>query len=142
MLVPSAASTAAARAVNGTQTPTSTSPAAPSTRPRTSSRYERASAAVLCIFQLPAMYGRRSCSGIVERLHSGQLLALQQLQGGAPARGEVRDAVGQAELGERRGAVPAADHRGSGRGRDGLGERARSGGERLELEGAHGSVPE
>ena len=52
------------------------------------------------------------------------------------------DAFGQAELPERRGGVAAADdRRGVGRGHR-LGDRARPGRERRELEGAHRAVPE
>src|SRR5262249_5451916 len=71
-----------------------------------------------------------------------QRLALDQLEGRAAARREVVDAVVEAELGQRRGAVAAADDRGSLRLGDGLGDRARAGGEGLELERAHRAVPE
>ncbi len=54
----------------------------------------------------------------------------------------MRDLVVEAELGERRGAVSPTDDRDRvGRG-DGLGDRARAGGERRQLEGAHRPVPE
>ena len=52
------------------------------------------------------------------------------------------DAVGEAELRERGGGVAAADDRGRVRRRDRLGDRARAGRERRELERAHRAVPE
>src|SRR4051812_31045701 len=141
MSLPWHTSTVAASDVYGTQSPTSTAPTVP-IRSRRSGTYARASAIVLYIFQLPAMYGRRPLSGVIERLHSGQRLALEQLERRATARGQVRDLVRQAELGERRRAVAAADHGGSRRLRHCLGEGARACGERRELEGTHGPVPE
>src|ERR671910_419374 len=95
-----AASTAAYSAVNGTHTPT---PAPPPSSGRSSSTYVRASDAVLCIFQLPATNGRRS--GVIERLHPGERASLEQLQGGAAARREVIDSIGEPEALERGGRV-------------------------------------
>src|SRR4051812_9121560 len=88
-------SRAAVSAVNGGQiassTPLPIGRRASSFRPKS-----RASAAVMCIFQLPAMYGRRA-SGVIQRLHSGELLSLQQLERRAASGGEVRHAIRQAE---------------------------------------------
>ena len=79
---------------------------------------------------------------IVQRLDPGQLPALQQLEGGAAARRQVVHVVGEAELRQRRGGVPAAHDRRPGRDRHSLRQRARARGERLELEGPHRPVPE
>ena len=99
-----------------------------------------ASATVLCIFQLPAISGVRL---MLEHLHSGQRLALDQLQRRAAAGREVgrRGRPGRtarsaaAESPPPTTVVPGAS-------RDGLGDRARAGRERLELERAHRPVPE
>ena len=78
-----------------------------------------------------------------EGLHSREGLALDQLQRRAAARRQVVHLVGEAELRERRGASPRRRRRSCrGASRDGLGDRARAGRERLELEGAHRAVPE
>ena len=45
-----------------------------------------------------------------DRRHAGQLLALQELERGATARGHPGHAVGELELVERAHRVPAADH--------------------------------
>ena len=78
----------------------------------------------------------------VEGLHAREGLALDQLQRRAAARGEVGDAVGEPELGQRRRGVAAADDRDRVGLGHGLGDRARAGRERLELERAHRAVPE
>src|SRR5438270_1782999 len=127
---PSTASTATASAVNGTHSPTST-PLPTGSRPSSLSTYWRVSATVLCIFQLPATKGARS-SGIVERLQSREWLSLEQLEGCAATRGQVRNAVGQAELRERGGRVAAADDRGCRRGGHRLGHGSRTRGKGLE----------
>src|SRR3954463_15526322 len=101
-------STAAASAVNGGQTATST----PLPIGRRASSFwvkSRASLAVLNIFQLPAMYGRRA-SGVIQRLHPREILSLEQLERGAASRREVRHLAGQPELRERRGRVAATHH--------------------------------
>src|SRR4051794_28831437 len=79
-----------------------------------------ASATVLCIFQLAAMYGVRSgiggpLFGVEQGLHARQLLTLQQLQRGAAAGRHPIDLVLEAELVQRGNAVAAADHGGPGR---------------------------
>src|SRR4051812_42215077 len=104
-----AAAIAAPSEVNGTQTATSTSPSG--SRGISSATYWCVSEIVLYIFQLPAMYGRRRASCIVERLHARQRLALEQLERRAAARRQPVDPVGQAELHECRAGVAAADHR-------------------------------
>src|SRR5439155_4657807 len=148
---PRAASRAAASAVNGAQTATST----PS-RGRTAARNSRASACVLCIFQLPAMSGMRvtrappcvlalepASSGIsLERDDTGQLATLDELERRSAAGRDVIDAVLEPEPGQRGDAVAAAHDRRRAGARDGFGHRARARGEGLELEGAHRAVPE
>src|SRR6059058_4040229 len=95
---PPSASSVAARAVNGAHSASST-PFPIGRRDRSLCTYARASDDVLYIFQLPAMYWRRA-SGIVERLHAGQLLALEQLERRTAAGREVRDLLGEAEAGQ------------------------------------------
>src|SRR3954468_6395650 len=129
-------SSVAASAVNGGQIATST-PLPSGSRASSFCVYSRASADVLNIFQLPAMYGRRP-SGVIERLHSGEILPLEQLERRAAAGRQMRDAIGQAELRQRRGGVAATDDGGAGRLGDGLGHPARAGRERLHLERTHG----
>src|SRR3954463_16234667 len=107
---PPSASTVALSAVKGGQSASST-PLPIGSRERSRCTYSRASAVVLCIFQLPAMYWRRA-SGVIERLHSRQRLSLEQLQSGATPSGQVRDLVGQAEARQRSPGVAAAHHRG------------------------------
>src|SRR4051795_11324127 len=104
---PPSASTVAASAVNGTLSASST-PLPIGRRDSSRCTYSRASLAVLYIFQLPAMYWRRA-SGIVERLHAGELLALEQLERRAAACREVAHLVGEAKAHERGGGVAAAD---------------------------------
>ena len=74
---------------NGGQTTTSAT-AARAIRGRNSSRKRSVSSTVLCIFQLAAS-DAASRSGILQRLHSGQRLALHQLQRGAAAGREPVD---------------------------------------------------
>src|SRR6187397_1623787 len=84
-----------------------------------------ASATVLCIFQLAAMYGVRSgiCGlliGVEQGLNARQLFTLQQLQrGAAPGRYPV-DPVLEAELVQGGNRVATANHGLAWRGRDGL----------------------
>src|SRR3954469_37821 len=101
---PPSASTVADRAVNGTQSASST-PLPIGSRDSSRCTYERASAVVLCIFQLPAMYWRRDPSGVIQGLHSRQRLPLEQLQRRASAGRQVRDLVRVTELRQRRGRV-------------------------------------
>ena len=73
-----------------------------------------ACASVLCIFQLPAISGVRAPSSTPPPRHSSacdarQRAALDQLERRAAAGREVVDRVLQAEVGERRGRVAAAD---------------------------------
>src|SRR6476620_5347117 len=104
-----------------------------------------ASATVLCIFQLAAMYGVRSgirglLFGVEQGLYARQLLTLQQLQRGTAAGRDPVDLVLEAELVQRGDAGSPADHGGPGRGGDRLGDPAGAGGEGLHLEGAHRAV--
>ena len=102
-----------------------------------------ASAIVLCIFQLPAISGRPAHRGHASDLHArAARLPSSSSSDGAAAGREVGDAVGEAELGQRGGAVAAADDGRARRLGHRLGDRARAGGERLELERAHRAVPE
>src|SRR3954454_9755499 len=89
-----------------------------------------ASATVLFIFQLAAMYGVRSGIGallgrrvlVQQGLDPGQLLPLQQLQRRTAAGREPVDPVVEAELAQRGARVAAADHGRAGRRRDRLGD--------------------
>src|SRR4051812_8854173 len=137
---PPSASTVAARAVNGGHSASST-PLPIGRRDRSRCTYSRASAEVLYIFQLPAMYCPRA-SGIIESLHPRQRLALEQLERGAAARGEMRDLIREAELHERGAGVAAAHDRRAVRTRHGLRHGTSAGRERRHLEGAHRAVPE
>src|SRR3954454_8770521 len=137
---PPSASTVAASAVNGTDSASST-PLPIGSRDSSRCTYSRASPEVLYIFQLPAMYWRRA-SGIVERLHAGQLLAFEQLERRTAAGRQVAHLVVEAETHERGRGVATAHDRGAAGAAHRLGHRARSGGERLHLEGAHRPVPE
>src|ERR1700755_2784736 len=109
-----------------------------------------ASATVLCIFQLAAMYGVRSGICILlgdgllveQRFNSGQLLPLQQLQRGAAAGREPIDPVAEAKLDQRRDRVATADHRRPRPRGDGRGDWASASRERRQLEGSHRAVPE
>jgi hypothetical protein len=65
------------------------------------------------IFQLPLMSGLRGVGHVARpAIAAGppgrQVALLEQLERGAPAGGDVVDLAGQAELGQRRGAVAAA----------------------------------
>src|SRR5215211_4641041 len=104
------------RAVNGAQMTTSLWVAA--IRGSSASMNSAASATVLCIFQLAAMYGVRSgmdlvpLVGVEQGLHARQLLSLQQLQRRSSSGRDPVDLVLQAELVQRRDRVAAADHGG------------------------------
>src|SRR4051794_72366 len=137
---PPSASTVAASAVKGAQSASST-PLPMGSRASRRCTYSRASAEVLYIFQLPAMYCRRA-SGIVERLHAGERLALEQLERRAAAGREVAHLAGEAKAHERGRGIAAADDRRAARARHRLRHRARARCERLYLEGAHRAVPE
>ena len=64
-----------------------------------SSQNAAASALVLFIFQLRGRdQRRRRRSLVIEHLHARERLALEQLQRGAAAGGQVRDGVREAEL--------------------------------------------
>src|SRR3954469_3895273 len=97
-------STAMLREVNGGQTTTSGPDSV--TCGRNSARNASVSSVVLCIFELAARYGIRS--GISQRLDSGQLSTLQQLQGGAVSRRERVAGTREPESLQRRDGVPAA----------------------------------
>ena len=132
-------STTALRAVNGGQMTTSCWVAA--IRGSSASTKAAASATVLCIFQLAAMYGR-AAQASRKRLHSRQLLSLQQLQRRSSSGREPVHLLSEAELVQRGDRVAAADHGRPGRRGDRLGDGAGAGGEGLQLEGAHRPVPE
>ena len=66
------------------------------TRARKASRNPSVSSTVLCIFQLAARTGVRS--GILKRLHSGQLAPLDQLERGAAAGRDPVHGVREIEL--------------------------------------------
>src|SRR6185503_8794388 len=102
-----------------------------------------ASLRVPCIFQLPAMRGMRlmPCS-LSERGDPGKRLPLEELERGPAARGDVGHGIEASGAAERRHRVAAPDDgrapaRGE-RGRDGH----RTGAEGVDLEDAHGAVPE
>src|SRR3954447_15857271 len=96
------AATAAPRPVNGVQIEMSIPSATSRMRGTKSPTYWWVSDTVLCIFQFPAMYGRRSpLAGVIQCLHSRQLLALQKFERRTAARRQPVDPVGQAELRDR-----------------------------------------
>src|SRR5215218_423615 len=85
-------------------------------RGSSASTNEAASATVLCIFQLAAMYGVRSgisglLFGVEQGLHARQLLSLQELQRRSAPRRDPVDLGLEAELVQRRDRVAAADDR-------------------------------
>src|SRR3984957_7332628 len=142
------------RAVNGGSTATST--AAKSLAFRLNASFwvsASASKWLLCIFQLPATSGLRPLLvvmlgldpglGVVQRLEARQGGALQVLQAGAAASGDVAERVlGEAELTHGGRGVAAADHGQPGPLGDGLGHGQGARRERGELEHADRAVPE
>src|SRR5690606_14692114 len=72
----------------------------------------------------------------------GKLLALQELEEGAARRGHVADAVGHAELRQRRNGFTAARERERGGVDDRLGERLRATSELIVFEYAQRAVPD
>src|SRR5512133_2352272 len=127
------------RAVNGGHTATST--ASVSSRDSVQASFWVSwtpSRWVLCIFQLPAISGRRATTmpslGGRDGGDAGQGLALEQLKAGPAAGGQVVDPVGQAELGQGGGRVAAAHHRVAAGGGHRLGHRLGAGGEGGQLE--------
>jgi len=96
----------------------------------------------LCIFQLPAISGVRADPPATENLHSGERLALDQLERCAAAGREMGNLVVQPERGQRRGAVASAHDRRAACARDRLRHRTRAGGEWRQLERPHRPVPE
>src|SRR6266550_4671251 len=95
-----AGSAAAWSAVNGGAMTIST-PATSLTRARNSFTYFTVSATVLYIFQLPAIIGVRM-SFVREHGHAGQRAAAEEFERRAAACGDVRDAIGDARLPDRR----------------------------------------
>src|SRR3954468_2424409 len=101
-----------------------------------------------CIFQLPLMsgfLGLVASPGIgrsSECGQAGEVAVLDELEAGAAAGGHVVDVVVEAELGERAGAVAAADDGEGPRLGAGLRHGPRAGLEAGVLEHAHGPVPE
>src|SRR3990172_10015089 len=85
---------------------------------------------------------RESARFLLERLEARQLAALDELERGAAAGGDVAHLGGEAHLLDGGGAIAAADHRGA----IDLAERLRDGAsalrERGHLEEAHRAVPE
>src|SRR3954452_13499294 len=130
-------STVSASEVNGGQTTTSGPPSG--TFGRNSARKATESPTVLCIFQLAA---RIAVLGILQRLHSRQLAPLDQLERGPAAGRDPVDRVSEAELMKRCHRIATPDDRVARSGCDRLGHGPRSTGEGLELEGAHGTIPE
>ena len=105
-------------------------------------RTRAASATVLCIFQLAAMYGR-ALRHRLQRLHSRAASFPPAAPSDAPPPVESQSTfVGKPELLQRGDRVAAADHGRARRRGDRLGDGAGAGRERLQLEGAHRPVPE
>ena len=120
---------AAASAVNGGATTISTCSAATTSRPagRTRRKMRRVSAAVLCIFQLPATIGVHY--GIRQRGDAGQRLPLEELQRRAAAGRDVRHASRETQHVRGRRSVAAADdadRAGASRARDRLADDLRA----------------
>src|SRR5687768_4167302 len=102
-----AASAAACSAGNGGATTISTSVMS-LTRMRNSLTYFTASATVLYIFQFPAMKGVL-ISSLRQRRDPRQRLPSEELERGAAAGRNVRDAIGHASLRDRGDGIAAAD---------------------------------
>ena len=81
--------------------------------------------------------GQATSDASISASTPGSFSPLHQLQRGAAAGREPVDPVGEPERRQRGGRVAAADHGHRRARRHGLGHRAGSGGERLQLEGAH-----
>src|SRR5215469_10786993 len=113
--VPRAASAAAANAVKGGAMMMSQCLVL-ATKGLNAVKNSRVSAWVLCIFQLPAMTGRRKSSlARGERFDAGKLLAGEKFQRSATPSGNVRDFLGNTGLLNGRYAIAAAhDRRSSG----------------------------
>ena len=99
-----------------------------------------ASATVLCIFQLPAISGVRGSSPATST--PGSVLPSISSSDAPPPVDRWVTRSARPNGVQRGGAVAAADDGRARRAGDGLGDRARPGGERLELERAHRAVPE
>src|SRR5687768_15833492 len=115
--VPANRSATVCRAVCGGQMTTSTP--AGNSRATRSSQNAAAAALVLFIFQFAAITER--LAGVIEDLHAGEGLSLEQLERRASARRQVRDRVREPEALERGGRVAAAHDRRPFAGRDRLG---------------------
>src|SRR6266540_919738 len=108
-----------------------------------------ASCTVLNIFQLAAMNGIRisvdpcttSDSRLAERDDTRQLAAAEEFQRCAAAGRDVRDAIGDARLGDRGNRVAAADDGRSFDLRDGPRHFDRALRERVDLEHTHRAIP-
>src|SRR3954453_21688554 len=84
-----------------------------------------------------------SVVGVVEYVDAGKVLALEVLQAGASPGGDVPEGgLVEAELAHRSGGVATADHRQPVDLGQRLRHRAGTAGEGVELEDAHGPVPE
>ena len=100
-----------------------------------------------CIFQLPEISGRRvgqpsDVAAFAQCREARQVAELQQLQRRAATGRHVVDVVVEAELGQRRRRVAAADDGERLGGGHRLGHGAGAGGEALVLEHPHRAVPE
>src|SRR5690606_7411997 len=90
------------------------------------------------------MSGRRA-SGIrssSQRVETGEVALLEQLEGRSPTGGDVVDLAREAELGDRRGGVAPADDGETPALGDRLGDGAGAGREARVLEDTHRPVPE
>ncbi len=142
---PRALSTIARRSVKGTQIATST-PSSADTRGSSAWMYSSACCSVLYIFQLPATSGvrpvKRTTPAPSSASSPGSVPSLDELQRRAAAGREVVDPLLEPHRASAAAESPPPDDRQARSERDRLGDRARAGRERLQLERAHRPVPE
>merc|ERR1719424_1671192 len=95
---------------------------------------------------MPCHSHREGRLGVLERGHAGQDLTLEELERGAAAGGDVRHLLREASLLDSRDGVAAADDGDAavlaGDLSEGVGNVEGALGESLELEDAHGAVPD
>src|SRR5713226_444578 len=101
----------------------------------------RASATVVCIFQLPTTNGVRAMSPIQQGRDTGEVLTLKKLQGRSPAGRNVGHAVREPHLLDGRGGIAPADNSYSFRLRHRFGNRPGPRAEGREFKHAHRPIP-
>src|SRR5919112_449794 len=135
------------RQVKGTQTATSTSSSASAARGRRAAVYSSASLTVLFIFQFAAIIGRRdmrSPPGLLFRqdCYARQFLAFDVLERGTAAGRDVAHPLLEPEFVDGGYRISSAHYAGRAALGDGPGHTFRAFREVVDLEDAHGAVPE